>query len=249
MARITVMMFFLFIFGAFSAHGATAKTVLFDNHHGERFTVGGEGPLQLSGFADIVRSAGAEVATLDQRITDATLSGADGLVISGAFAPLDREEVEAVVRFMERGGRVAVMLHIAPPVGDLLERFGVGYSNGVMRENDNVIEKEPLNFRVSRLGDHPVMQGLHEFSVYGAWGLINLGNKSRIVASTGPNAWIDLHRDGIQKKATTGSFGIVVAGDVGKGGFIVFGDDAIFQNKFLDANNKALAHNLAGWLK
>ena len=34
---------------------------------------------------------------------------------------------------------------------------------------------------------------------------------------------------------------VVYAGDLGKGGFLVFGDDAIFQNKFLDANNKALA--------
>jgi hypothetical protein len=29
--------------------------------------------------------------------------------------------------------------------------------------------------------------------------------------------------------------------------FLVFGDDAIFQNKFMDAHNKALAANLAGW--
>jgi len=37
--------------------------------------------------------------------------------------------------------------------------------------------------------------------------------------------------------------------DLGKGGFLVFGDDAIFQNKFMGTNNKALAANLAGWLK
>jgi hypothetical protein len=46
-----------------------------------------------------------------------------------------------------------------------------------------------------------------------------------------------------------GSFGVVVSGDLGNGRFIVFGDDAIFQNKFLDNSNRQLAKNLARWLK
>lgn len=42
---------------------------------------------------------------------------------------------------------------------------------------------------------------------------------------------------------------MVVAGSYGKGRFAVFGDDAIFQNRFLDADNRKLAANLARWLK
>jgi hypothetical protein len=45
------------------------------------------------------------------------------------------------------------------------------------------------------------------------------------------------------------SFGVVVQGTHGAGRFVVFGDDAIFQNKFLDASNKQLARNLARWLQ
>jgi hypothetical protein len=150
---------------------------------------------------------------------------------------------------MKGGGKLAVMLHIAPPLGSLLDRLQIGYTNGIINETQNVIDKDPMNFRVAHIGGHPVMNGLHDFSLYGVWGLINRDQSARIVAATGPNAWIDLDRDKVQKKETTAAFGVAVAGEVGQGGFLVFGDDAIFQNKFLDKNNKALAANLAAWLK
>jgi hypothetical protein len=248
MAHAKLMVVMVLLCGALAARGAAAQTVLFDTGHGERFLIGEKGPLQLSGLAETIQAAGAKVATLEQPISDASLVEADGLVITGAFAPLKTEEIEAVLRFMQRGGKLAVMLHIAPPLGTLLDRLGITYTNGVIQERENTIDN-PQDFRVDRLGSHPVLQDLHEFSLYGAWGLMNLNGSARIVASTGPNAWIDLARDKVQKKEETASFGVAVAGELGKGGFLVFGDDAIFQNKFLDENNKMLAANLAGWLK
>lgn len=232
-----------------TAHAAAAQTVLFDTGHGERFLADGKGPLQLSDFATICRAAGLKVATLDQPISDRILSATDAVVISGAFQPLAPQEIDALVRFMLRGGRVSVMLHIAPPLSDLLERLGISYTNGVIRERENILEGEPQNFRVSRLGDHPVLKGISGFNLYGVWGLMSLDERSRAVASTGPRAWVDLHRNQVQTKDETASFGVTCAGEVGKGGFLVFGDDAIFQNKFLKDDNKRLARNLAAWFK
>ncbi|HBG04692.1 MAG: ABC transporter [Geobacteraceae bacterium GWC2_58_44] len=249
MAGVRLMFVMVLLCGALAARGAEAQTVLFDNGHGERFLIGEKGALHLSGLVELFQAAGARVATLDQPISDATLAGADALVISGAFAPLTPEEIAAVDRFMKRGGKLAVMLHTAPPLATLLDHLKVGYTNGVIRERENMIEDDPQRFRVTRLGAHPVTQGLQEFNLYGVWGLINRDDSARIVAATSPHAWIDLNRDKVQKKETTASFGVVVAGEVGKGGFLVFGDDAIFQNKFLEQNNKVLAANLAGWLK
>ena len=40
----------------------------------------------------------------------------------------------------------------------------------------------------------------------------------------------------------------VVAGEIGKGGYIVFGDDAIFQNEFLERYNGPFAKNMVKWL-
>ena len=233
----------------FASPVLAAPKVLFDNGHGERFQVQEEGPLQLSGLAEVFQGAGLQVGTVDQPLSDATLAGAQALVISGAFTPLHPNEVEAVARFIENGGKVAIMLHIAPPMASLLSRLQVRYTNGVILEQQNVIDNDPLRFKVDRLSDHPVLQGMSDFSLYGAWGLVNENETTRIVAATSPQAWIDLNRDKAQAKEETATFGVAVTGEVGKGGFMVFGDDAIFQNKFLEGNNRILAANLAGWLK
>jgi hypothetical protein len=249
MARAALMVVLVLLLGLIEVSGAAAQTVLIDNGHGERFTISEKGPLQLSGFADIVRETGAKVVPLNQPISDASLAGADGLVISGAFKPLQADEIDALVRFMIRGGKLAVMLHIAPPLTSLLDRLGIEFTNGVIREHENIIGNNPQDFRSTRLGSHPVLKGVTEFSLYGVWGLRNIDVRSRVVASSSPKAWVDLQGDKQQKKENTASFGVAVAGDVGKGGFLVFGDDAIFQNKFLDKNNRKLAANLAAWLK
>ncbi len=249
MSRLVLYIFVTLLFGTLTLQNATAQTVLIDSGHNERFKIGENGPLHLSGFAEILQTGGARIEVLDEPISDKSLESANSLVISGAFAPLKPAEVEALVRFMQRGGKLAVMLHIAPPLKSLLDRLNISYTNGVILEEENVIDSVNLNFRVNRFGNHPVLQGVHAFSLYGAWGLINQDESARVIASTSPTAWIDLDRSKIKKKEATASFGVVIAGELGKGGFLVFGDDAIFQNKFLDDNNKALAVNLANWLK
>lgn len=249
MAHVKLIFVMFMLCSCLSARGEAAQTILFDNGHGERFKVGADGPLQLSGLCGIFLTVGAQVGTLEKPISDESLTGVDGLVISGPFAPLTPVEIEALIRFMQRGGKLSVMLHIAPPMSTLLDRLQITYTNGVIQERQNIIGNNPQDFRVNRFGKHPVLQGVPEFSLYGVWGLINMDSSTRVVAATGSNAWVDLARDKIQKKEETASFGVALAGDIGKGGFLVFGDDAIFQNKFLDENNKKLAANLAAWLK
>ena len=249
MARVAKLMCIMVLAcWALAVRSEAAETVLFDTGHGERFVIGEKGPLQLSGLAEICQAAGAKVGTLAKPISDESLAGADGLVISGAFTPLMNEEIDALVRFMARGGKLSVMLHIAPPLTTLLDRFGMTFTNGVIRERENIIDGQPQDFRVTRFGSHPVLKGVSEFSAYGVWGLRSVDDRSRTIASTSPRAWVDLRHDKTQTKDETASFAVTSAGQVGKGGFLVFGDDAIFQNKFLK-NNKTLAANLAAWLK
>jgi hypothetical protein len=250
MARIAKLMcIMVLVCAALATRGEAAQTVLFDTGHGERFLIGEKGPLQLSGLAELCQAAGLQVGTLSKPISDESLAGVGALVISGAFTPLQAEELDALIRFMVRGGKVSVMLHIAPPLESLLTRFGISYTNGVIREHEGIIGDQPQDFRVTRFESHPVLKGITQVSLYGAWGLMSQDARSRNVALTSPQAWVDLKRDKIQTKEETASFAVACAGQVGNGGFLVFGDDAIFQNKFLDAHNKALAVNLASWLK
>jgi hypothetical protein len=245
MNRLTgILPLFLMLLLFSQSRQANAETVIFDEGHGQRFQIGESGPLQLTGLAGLFRERG-KVTVANAPLTDEVLSSANALVLAGAFVPYSPAEIDAIVRFLNRGGRVAVTIHIGPPLTALLHRLGVTFSNGVISELANVIEGDPHNFRVSCLAPHTLVAGVRYFSLYGVWAVMNTGDNATIIARTSPDAWID------QASATEGirqSYGVAVAGSIGKGQFVVFGDDAIFQNKFLDEENSQLARNLTAWL-
>lgn len=221
--------------------------ILFDQGHNQRFLIEEKGALHLSDFAALLSSDSAQVSSTAKVLDDTALKNVTALVISGSFVALQPEEIEAVIRFIERGGRLAVMLHIGPPLAGLLARLDVSHSNGVLRERNNMIDSD-MNFRVSAFSGSPLFKGVPQFSAYGAWAL-DPGKEGISLAQTSDDAWVDLNGDKVLSQGdAVGSFAVVVSGTLGKGGFIVFGDDAIFQNRYLDKNNRKLAENLAVWM-
>ena len=224
--------------------------VLFDQGHGQAFVIEETGDLQLSGLAGLFRDAGFEVKASKQTITPQLLSGVDCLVISGPFVPFTAEEAENIKQFVEQGGFVTVMIHITPTVMNLLGKLDIASTNGALNEIDNVLGGAGKDFAVTRLEQHPITNGLSRFSVYGAWGLKPKHDNAKIIAKTGPKSWVDLNRDGkFDPGDGSGEFGIIVAGSLGKGGYAIFGDDALFQNRFLKDDNVLLAKNLANWMR
>ncbi len=227
---------------------ADRPTVWFDQAHGQAFRIDQQGPLHLTDFARMLVKQDCIVETSQQELSFDILKRVDALVLSGAFKPYSAKEITAIEQFLRGGGRLAVMLHIAPPLAELLHHFGVDFSNGVIREQDHVLAGDALNFRVTELGEHELNTGLQGFNIYGGWALTNFDQRARIIARTGPRAWVDLNRD---RRFGSGdavqSFGVAVTGELGRGAFVVFADDAIFQNQFLP-ENRELADNLAHWL-
>jgi hypothetical protein len=186
---------------------------------------------------------------LKEPLSGTALAGAAGIIISGPFTPFSQPETDALVRYVEQGGKVAIMLHIAPPVAPLLHRLGVASTNGVIREQQRIIDNQPINFSVTPDASAPLMSSLTSFNVYGAWGLMPIAPHARVAAATSATAWID--RDGDKKhtdRDVTQSFAVAVTGNLGKGKFVVFGDDAIFQNQFLKSGNRLLATSLGQWI-
>ncbi len=221
--------------------------ILFDQGHDQRFLIEGQGDLQLSRLAGIMRGQRNHVTSTIHTLNDDTLKDSAALVISGPFEALRPEEVEAVARFVEKGGRLAVMLHIGSPLAGLLSRLDLDSSTAVLHERSGVIDAD-TNFRVSDLSGSPLFTGLTHFSVYGCWAL-DQGKVATAIAKTSSGAWADLDGNKILSKGDViGSFAVVVSGEQGAGAFVVFGDDAIFQNRYLDEHNSRLAANLAGWL-
>jgi len=224
-------------------------TVLFDQGHGQRLVIEGNRDLDLSRLAGLFRESGLKVAAAETPLTAELLAGINALVLSGTFQPYTSKEIEVITSFVERGGALCIMLHIAPPLAPLLRSLGVEHSNGAIREQDNIIDGNPLNFRVTRLMNHPLFQGLKQFALYGVWALLDNSPGVRAIARTSPSSWIDLNGNGqFDPKDARQSFAVVVEGQLGRGRFVVFGDDALFQNKFLDGDNLILGRNLAAWL-
>lgn len=226
-----------------------APLVLFDEGHGQLFLANGERPLDLSALSSVFADAGCEVRTTSQSLDARQLAGVDMLVISGAFRPLAAEEVAAVQAFVAGGGGLAVMLHVAPPLAGLLHALEVDFTNGTLREQSNVIGENRQDFRVRDLAAHPLNEGLQEFAVYGAWALRGTVPAVEITARTGAHGWVDLNHDGrLSVGDAVQTFGVAVAGTLGQGRFAVFGDDALFQNRYLQGSNRTLAVNLGRWL-
>lgn len=243
--RMAVIAFVLWAGSALASENGSR--ILFDQGHNQRFLIEEKGELQLSGLADIMRARGVQVASTKKPLDDDALRDVSALVISGPFEALRPEEVDAVVRFIEKGGRLAAMLHIGPPLAGLLSRFDLDHSNAVLHERNGIIDKD-INFRVTALSSSPLFAGLTKFSVYGGWAL-DPGKTGTAIARTSPDAWADLDGDKyLSKGDATGAFTVAVSGTLGAGSFVVFGDDAIFQNRFLDEDNGRLAANLSGWL-
>lgn len=242
-----VFSFLLLALPSFAITVDKSPLVLFDQGHGQRFLIGDTGKLQLSGLSEIIKAAGGTTIANNKELSAQTVSGASAVVISGAFIQQTPEEIENLVSFVEKGGKLAVMLHIGTPLADLLHRFNVDISNAVVHERQNIIDTD-INFRVKDLTSTNLFNGVPYFSLYGGWAL-NPGSKVQSLARTSNQAWVDL--DGNKKLSPQDkidTFSIVVGGTYGLGSFVFFGDDAIFQNNYLDENNRALAANLGKWL-
>lgn len=232
------------------ADAAPRPVVLFDQGHGQRFLVEETGELHLSALAEVFRAEGFEVRSAAARLDRASLEGVRALVTSGLFVPYDGPELAEIAGFMERGGGLAAMLHIAPTYAGLLERLGVIASSGVLNETEDLRGGNPLDFRVTSFLPHPLTAGLKSFSVYGGWAVMHRAQNASTLAFTGRGAWLDANRSRTRDPdEPLHAYGVLVAGTLGRGRFAVFGDDAIFQNRFLDPDNRALAANLARWLR
>jgi len=227
----------------------TQKTALFDEGHGQKFLIGKNGTLDLSGLSAIFKKEGLRVKASKGKITDEILAGVDALVISGAFMPVTPPETAAVINFVEKGGRLCIMLHIGSPVADLLHKMNVSISNRVIREQKNQVKDNALDYYVTELKPHELMRGVKRFSIFGGWALLNTKKNAEIIAQTSEKAWVDLNGDNqLNKGDAVQSFGLVISCKWGAGHFVVFGDDAMFQNKFLIEENALIGKNLARWL-
>ncbi|TAL18803.1 DUF4350 domain-containing protein [bacterium] len=247
----SLYVFFIAVFLALPAQSLAGKPVLLiDQGHGQQFLIEKEGALDLSKLARVFRDEGFEVRALTGKVTPKDLSGVDAFVTSGLFVPYDNDERKEILGFIERGGAMSMMIHIAPTYGVLLKELGIASFTAPVKETQGNINDSPIDFRVAVFNGHPLTEGLKGFGLYGGWGLFPSSKSSLTpVATTSKNAWLDINNNQVRDaNEAYRAFTMVFAGTKGKGRYAIFGDDAIFQNRFMDPDNSKLAKNLALWL-
>lgn len=244
---------FLIIFAFFFDTQIFAQekpVVIFDEGHGQAFLTSEKGVLHLSKFAEIFREIGFDIKTTKNIIQPDSINSAKAIIISGPFKPFSDQEIEALYDYVNNGGNLTVMLHIASPASKLFEKFGVKITNGAISETENFVTDKNLDFYVTNFQPHFLLDNLKSFAVYGSWGLLTNNTNVTIIAQSSTKSWIDKNKNGkpddYESKAP---FGIIATGFIGKGKFIFFADDAIFQNRFLNDGNITLGRNLANFLK
>lgn len=223
--------------------------ILVDQGHGQQFLTSKTGPLDLSGLASLFTAEGATITISDGPLTTKSLAAVDILIISGPFFPITEPEIKAITAFINQGGKMAIMVHIATPLMPLLYQLEISISSAPIYEQQNMLNNNGRDFLVTHLKDHPLTQEMDGVMVYGGWALMSRGKNMQEIASTSGEAWIDLNGNGLlNEKDAKQAFSLIIAGQSGQGSFAVFGDDAIFQNQFLTAGNLLLGRNLARWL-
>lgn len=229
---------------------AAQPVALFDQGHGQRFVVEKTGEMNLGGLAEAFRSSGYEVRSTTEPLTPEALTGVSVVVTSGGFVPHKPEETAALKKFVEAGGGLSVMMHIAPTYEGLLSAFGIVGSSGVVHETENVEAINSLDFTAKDFSAHPLFEGVAGVKFYGSWAVASVKGGAEVVARTSKGGWIDLNRNKVrdEKVEPLGQLGLIAVANPGSGRVAAFGDDAVFQDKFLVGDNKKLASNLAAWL-
>ena len=227
---------------------AGSPRVLFDQGHGQLFFIDREAPLDLSRLAVTFSQAGFSVDSSAVPLTSSLLAQYDALILSGAFESPDANEIAAIKEFINRGGKLAVMLHVGPLVVPLLNSLNVSVSSAVLHDTQWATNNTSSDFPITSLAGHLLFDQMKGFNLYGAWGLNPNDASVGIMAITQPSAWLDMNRNQVKGNNPQGRFPVIVRGPIGLGEFLVFGDDAIFQNQFLVGNNLQLAKNLAQWM-
>ncbi|OUS27936.1 hypothetical protein A9Q98_08650 [Thalassotalea sp. 42_200_T64] len=228
---------------------AQSANIVFDEGHKQAFLYQQQGQLGLSGFADTLVAADNQVSASSDVIHPRALAKVDALIISGPFQAFSLQERQVLADYVKSGGKLVIMIHIAPTVGGLLAEFDIGVSNYSINEHQAMLANKPKDFSVSRLVPHWLFNNVQHFNLYGGWALQTKDKSASALAITSADAWLDLNKnkqqDGGDYQST---FAVIIHKKIGKGDVLVFADDAIFQNKFLTGNNQQMAVNIANWL-
>ena len=217
--------------------------LLVDYAHDEIFPPLDPRDLGYARLDDVFEDAGYRVEVISEPLTEKALRNAEVYLLAGPMSQLSEEERIALKSFVERGGRVIVLVHIASPLREFLGEYNISLG-WVLAEQENTLGRVH-DFVVNDIGEDELFEGVGSLSFYGAFSV----QAPQSYAFTSPGAWEDLNLNGIREEnEPRGRFALIGMAKHGEGYILVIGDDAPLANRFIDEeDNFKLARNLAEW--
>ncbi len=217
--------------------------LLVDYAHGEIFPPLDPRDLGYAKLDTVFKEAGYEVRVISEPLTEKELRRARVYLLAGPMNELSEEERAAVRSFVEHGGRVIVLVHIASPLRVFLAEYNMSLG-WVLAEEENTLGRVH-DFVVTGIEGGEIFKDVDSLSFHGAFSV----RAPESYAFTSDRAWEDLNLNGVWEEGEPrGRFALIGIARYGKGYVLVIGDDATLANRFIgEEDNFKLARNLAEW--
>jgi uncharacterized membrane protein len=187
-------------------------------------------------------------------ITAEALNGYNVLVISFPQKKFQTEEINCIVDFVKKGGGIFLVgeewnfNNFKNNLNSISKRFNITFNSDEILDPKNRVLDSPNRigdyyFTLRNFSDHPVVEGLEEFVIYGGCSL-KLNGEANVIVKGSEYCYSS---EGYYK---AGEFPPVLATlQSGKGKVVCLGDGSLLRDSFInEGNNKELTLNIINWL-
>ena len=251
--RLIAILFFVVIVTSgclYNFSSQDTQKAYFDMGHHEIFSPNNGDPSSYTELYYKLQEQGFDVEVVVDPLTSEVLSDADILVIGGPMIEFSTQEIDDIRDFVRGGGNLLLLVHIFPPVVDLIDDFGIACSTYIVHDVENQINISPRDFYSLDIENHPITEGVEEIAVFGSWSLASV-EPANVVAWSSDRAWLDTNANQVFDVdfEVQGRLGVVAVSEYGSGKVVVL-DDAVFTDGFVVVgDNRVLRDNIISWFK
>jgi uncharacterized membrane protein len=187
-------------------------------------------------------------------ITAEALNGYTVLVISFPQKKFQTAEINCIKDFVEKGGGIFLVgeewnfNNFKDYLNSISKKFNITFNSDEILDPKNRVLDSPHRigdyyFTLRTFSDHPIVEGLDEFVIYGGCSL-KLNGEGDIIVKGSEYCYSS---EGYYK---AGEFPPVLASiQSGKGKVVCLGDGSLLRDSFIqEGNNKQLTLNIISWL-